>query len=84
MWTAPQATEMRFGFEVTMYIMNKQFLFLYKLAPLVGLFIELKLSSGNKVNLFSDPSLRVTRQASLVSDKVINYLTIFNKINYLV
>jgi pyrroloquinoline quinone biosynthesis protein A len=23
MWTAPTATEMRFGFEVTMYIMNK-------------------------------------------------------------
>ena len=24
MWTKPAATEMRFGFEVTMYIMNKQ------------------------------------------------------------
>jgi len=23
MWTKPQATEMRFGFEVTMYVMNK-------------------------------------------------------------
>jgi coenzyme PQQ precursor peptide PqqA len=23
MWTQPQATEMRFGFEVTMYVMNK-------------------------------------------------------------
>jgi coenzyme PQQ precursor peptide PqqA len=23
MWTTPQATEMRFGFEVTMYVMNK-------------------------------------------------------------
>ncbi|WP_154650036.1 pyrroloquinoline quinone precursor peptide PqqA [Methylophilus methylotrophus] len=23
MWTKPAATEMRFGFEVTMYIMNK-------------------------------------------------------------
>ena len=23
MWTAPAATEMRFGFEVTMYVMNK-------------------------------------------------------------
>jgi len=22
-WTQPQATEMRFGFEVTMYVMNK-------------------------------------------------------------
>jgi len=22
-WTTPQATEMRFGFEVTMYVMNK-------------------------------------------------------------
>jgi len=22
-WTKPQATEMRFGFEVTMYVMNK-------------------------------------------------------------
>ena len=22
-WTRPQATEMRFGFEVTMYVMNK-------------------------------------------------------------
>ena len=22
MWTTPQATEMRFGFEVTMYVMN--------------------------------------------------------------
>lgn len=22
-WTAPAATEMRFGFEVTMYVMNK-------------------------------------------------------------
>ena len=26
MWTKPAATEMRFGFEVTMYVMNKQFL----------------------------------------------------------
>ena len=25
MWTKPAATEMRFGFEVTMYVMNKQF-----------------------------------------------------------
>ena len=25
MWTTPAATEMRFGFEVTMYVMNKQF-----------------------------------------------------------
>ena len=24
MWTTPSATEMRFGFEVTMYVMNKQ------------------------------------------------------------
>jgi pyrroloquinoline quinone biosynthesis protein A len=23
MWTKPAATEMRFGFEVTMYVMNK-------------------------------------------------------------
>ena len=23
MWTTPTATEMRFGFEVTMYVMNK-------------------------------------------------------------
>ncbi|HEY9278085.1 MAG: pyrroloquinoline quinone precursor peptide PqqA [Candidatus Methylopumilus sp.] len=23
MWTKPTATEMRFGFEVTMYVMNK-------------------------------------------------------------
>ena len=23
MWTKPQATEMRFGFEVTMYVLNK-------------------------------------------------------------
>ena len=23
MWTSPKATEMRFGFEVTMYVMNK-------------------------------------------------------------
>ncbi|MBT6232928.1 pyrroloquinoline quinone precursor peptide PqqA [Methylophilaceae bacterium] len=23
MWTQPQATEMRFGFEVTMYVCNK-------------------------------------------------------------
>ena len=23
MWTTPAATEMRFGFEVTMYVMNK-------------------------------------------------------------
>ena len=23
MWTSPAATEMRFGFEVTMYVMNK-------------------------------------------------------------
>ncbi|MDA7691711.1 pyrroloquinoline quinone precursor peptide PqqA [Methylophilaceae bacterium] len=23
MWTTPIATEMRFGFEVTMYVMNK-------------------------------------------------------------
>jgi len=23
MWTTPKATEMRFGFEVTMYVMNK-------------------------------------------------------------
>ncbi|MDI1310004.1 MAG: pyrroloquinoline quinone precursor peptide PqqA [Methylotenera sp.] len=23
MWTTPGATEMRFGFEVTMYVMNK-------------------------------------------------------------
>ncbi|NBX00137.1 MAG: pyrroloquinoline quinone precursor peptide PqqA [Methylophilaceae bacterium] len=23
MWTKPVATEMRFGFEVTMYVMNK-------------------------------------------------------------
>jgi len=22
-WTTPEATEMRFGFEVTMYVMNK-------------------------------------------------------------
>ena len=22
-WTKPQATEMRFGFEITMYVMNK-------------------------------------------------------------
>ena len=26
MWTTPAATEMRFGFEVTMYVMNKQLL----------------------------------------------------------
>ena len=26
MWTTPAATEMRFGFEVTMYVMNKWFL----------------------------------------------------------
>ena len=25
MWTKPAATEMRFGFEVTMYVMNKYF-----------------------------------------------------------
>ena len=24
MWTTPSATEMRFGFEVTMYVCNKQ------------------------------------------------------------
>ena len=24
MWTKPAATEMRFGFEITMYVMNKQ------------------------------------------------------------
>ena len=24
MWTKPEAVEMRFGFEVTMYIMNRQ------------------------------------------------------------
>ena len=24
MWTKPTATEMRFGFEVTLYVMNKQ------------------------------------------------------------
>ena len=23
MWTTPAATEMRFGFEITMYVMNK-------------------------------------------------------------
>jgi len=23
MWTKPEATEMRFGFEVTLYVMNK-------------------------------------------------------------
>lgn len=23
MWTKPQATEMRFGFEITLYVMNK-------------------------------------------------------------
>ena len=23
MWTTPSATEMRFGFEITMYVMNK-------------------------------------------------------------
>ncbi|NBQ17168.1 pyrroloquinoline quinone precursor peptide PqqA [bacterium] len=23
MWTVPTATEMRFGFEITMYVMNK-------------------------------------------------------------
>ena len=27
MWTTPQATEMRFGFEVTMYVMNKEFFY---------------------------------------------------------
>jgi coenzyme PQQ precursor peptide PqqA len=27
MWTTPSATEMRFGFEVTMYVMNKYLLF---------------------------------------------------------
>ena len=26
MWTTPIATEMRFGFEVTMYVCNRQFL----------------------------------------------------------
>ena len=26
MWTKPAATEMRFGFEVTMYVMNKQYI----------------------------------------------------------
>ena len=26
MWTKPQATEMRYGFEVTMYVMNRQFM----------------------------------------------------------
>ena len=26
MWTTPAATEMRFGFEVTMYVMNKQYI----------------------------------------------------------
>jgi coenzyme PQQ precursor peptide PqqA len=26
MWTKPASTEMRFGFEVTMYVMNKYFL----------------------------------------------------------
>ena len=25
MWTKPSAKEMRFGFEVTMYVMNRQF-----------------------------------------------------------
>ena len=29
MWTTPVATEMRFGFEVTMYVMNKNCLFSY-------------------------------------------------------
>jgi len=23
MWTTPEATEMRFGFEITMYVMNR-------------------------------------------------------------
>ncbi|MEY4149384.1 MAG: PqqA family [Pseudomonadota bacterium] len=36
MWTTPAATEMRFGFEVTMYVMNKRaflFLILLKINP---------------------------------------------------
>ena len=33
-WIKPAATEMRFGFEVTMYVMNKQFC-LGALSPLV-------------------------------------------------
>ena len=31
MWTTPAATEMRFGFEVTMYVMNKQFALLIQM-----------------------------------------------------
>ena len=27
MWTTPSATDMRFGFEVTMYVMNRQYQF---------------------------------------------------------
>ena len=27
MWTTPSAQEMRFGFEVTMYVMNRQYQF---------------------------------------------------------
>jgi coenzyme PQQ precursor peptide PqqA len=27
MWTTPSAQEMRFGFEVTMYVMNKKYIF---------------------------------------------------------
>ena len=35
MWTKPAATEMRFGFEVTMYIMNKQCILHARFGPLM-------------------------------------------------
>ena len=38
MWTKPAATEMRFGFEVTMYVMNKQY---QGLRPLFYLYLHI-------------------------------------------
>jgi pyrroloquinoline quinone biosynthesis protein A len=35
MWTKPAATEMRFGFEVTMYVMNKFISLAIHLAQLI-------------------------------------------------
>ena len=42
MWTTPAATEMRFGFEVTMYVMNNNHCSKYYKSPRENLCLEYK------------------------------------------
>lgn len=60
MWTKPTATEIRFGFEVTMYVMNKQLFQVFVIVELK------KLQQGNNDSQYPDQQDSVIAYTSAI------------------